>query len=210
MAHQAGGRRPVSRSVPESCEARDYLDDYAAVVAAAPFPSLVVDHRWSVILANDAFAALFGEVRHHPTAMPGDNFLRFVLFHPDAGRVLGEHEPAWCLPMLAQLKAAMEGYGHDHELQAIRRDVAHDPIMEAAYRQGLPHWIHAVGESAARLDGAVRLLHHPDPRRGTTECRVVDETPPLLRDLGHRRLTMIPRQPSAAGRRAHLSVVPTP
>ncbi|MEU9924849.1 PAS domain-containing protein [Streptomyces griseoluteus] len=210
MAHQAGGRRPVSRSGPESCEAREYLDDYAAVVEAAPFPSIVVDHRWNVILANDAFAALFGEVRHHPTAMPGDNFLRFVLFHPDAGRVLGEHEPAWCLPMLAQLKTAMEGYGHDHELQAIRRDVAHDPIMEAAYRQGLPHWIHAVGESAARLDGALRLLHHPDPRRGTTECRVVEETPPLLCDLGYRRLTMIPRQPSAAGRRAHLTVVPTP
>ncbi|MFJ4601656.1 MmyB family transcriptional regulator [Streptomyces griseoluteus] len=209
MAHQAGGRRPVTRSVPESCEARDYLEDYAAVVEAAPFPSFVVDHRWNVILANGPFAALFGEVRHHPTAMPGDNFLRFVLFHPDAGRVLGEHEPAWCLPMLAQLKAAMEGYGHDQELQAIRRDVAHDPIMEAAYRQGLPHWIRAVGESAARLDGAVRLLHHPDPRRGTTACRVVDETPPLLRDLGHRRLTMIPRQPSAAGRRAHLTVVPT-
>ncbi|MFJ4033136.1 MmyB family transcriptional regulator [Streptomyces griseoluteus] len=209
MAHQAGGRRPVTRSVLESCEARDYLEDYAAVVEAAPFPSFVVDHRWNVILANGPFAALFGEVRHHPTAMPGDNFLRFVLFHPDAGRVLGEHEPAWCLPMLAQLKAAMEGYGHDQELQAIRRDVAHDPIMEAAYRQGLPHWIRAVGESAARLDGAVRLLHHPDPRRGTTACRVVDETPPLLRDLGHRRLTMIPRQPSAAGRRAHLTVVPT-
>ncbi|MEU6818558.1 hypothetical protein [Streptomyces sp. NPDC046860] len=209
MAHQAGGRRPVSRSVPEGCEARAYLDDYAAVVEAAPFPSFVVDHRWDVVAANDAFAALFAQVRQHPTAMPGDNFLRFVLFHPDAGRVLGEHEPAWCLPMLAQLKTALEGYCHDHGLQAIRRDVARDPIMEAAYRQGLPHWMRAVGESAARLDGAVRLLHHPDPRRGTAECRVVDETPPLLRDLGHRRLTMIPRQPSAA-RRAHLTVVRTP
>ncbi|MGW4299586.1 MmyB family transcriptional regulator [Streptomyces sp. NPDC004646] len=210
MAHQAGGRRPAARPVPESSETRAYLEDYAAVVEAAPFPSLVVDHRWNVLLANGAFGRLFGDVRPHPTAMPGDNFLRFVLFHPDAAQVLGEHEPGWCLPMLVQLKSAMEGSGHDHELQAIRRDVAHDPLMDAAYRQGLPHWIRAVGESAARLDGAVRLLHHPDPRRGTAECRIVDETPPLLRELGHRRLTMIPREPAVPTHRARLTIVPPP
>ncbi|MFG2638334.1 hypothetical protein ACGFX8_31750 [Streptomyces sp. NPDC048362] len=221
MAHQAGGQRPAPRPVPETCETQTYLQDYATLLESLPFPSLVVDHRWNVVMANGAFEALFRGVRPQPTDMPGDNFLRFVLFHPDAGEVLGEHEASWCLPMLAQLRAALESCGHDPELQAIRRDIARDPLMEAAYRQGLPHWIRAVGEAATRLDGAVRLLLHPDPRRGTVECRVVEETPQTLRALGYRRLTMVLRDPRRApapvrrARRAraaaaHLAVVPAP
>ncbi|MFG2352994.1 hypothetical protein [Streptomyces sp. NPDC048521] len=221
MAHQAGGQRPAPRPVPDTCETQAYLEDYAALLESLPLPSLVVDRRWNVVMANGAFEALFRGVRPHPTAMPGDNFLRFVLFHPDASDVLGEHEPGWCLPMLAHLRTALETYGHDHELQAIRRDVAQDPLMEAAYRQGLPHWIRAVGEAATRLDGAVRLLLHPDPRRGPVECRIVEETPQTLRDLGHRRLTMVLRDPRRAassarrtrrprGTATHLTVVPAP
>ncbi|MGW5330614.1 MmyB family transcriptional regulator [Streptomyces sp. NPDC004014] len=221
MAHQAGGQWPAPRPVPERCEVPAYLQDYAALVEAVPFPSLVVDHRWNVMLANGAYGTLFRGVRPHPTAMPGDNFLRFVLFHPDAAGVLGEHEQGWCLPMLAHLKAALDHSGHDHELQSIRRDIGQDPLMEAAYRQGLPHWIRAVGEAATRIDGAVRLLHHPDPRRGTTECRIVEETPRTLSEIGCTRLTMVLREgrrPAGAGRRqcrtrgagAHLTVVPAP
>ncbi|MFJ8028917.1 hypothetical protein [Streptomyces sp. NPDC096032] len=221
MAHQAGGQRPAPRPVPETDETWAYVQDYAMLLESLPFPSLVVDHRWNVVMANGAFETLFRGVRPHPTAMPGDNFLRFVLFHPDAAEILGEHEPGWCLPMLAHLRTALDTYGHDHELQTVRRDIAQDPLMEAAYRQGLPHWMRAVGEAATRLDGAVRLLLHPDPRRGPTECRIVEETPQTLRDLGHRRLTMVlrdPRRPAPPVRRprrphgaaAHLTVVPPP
>ncbi|MEU0336243.1 hypothetical protein [Streptomyces sp. NPDC006193] len=221
MAHQAGGQRPAPRPVPDTCETQAYLQDYAALLEHQSCPSLVVDRHWNVVMANSAYATLFRGVRPHPTAMPGDNFLRFVLFHPDAGEVLGEHEPGWCLPMLAQLRSALETYGHDHELQAVRRDIAQDPIMEAAYRQGLPHWMRAVGEAGARLDGAVRLLLHPDPRRGRTECRIVEEAPQPLLELGYRRLSMVLRDPgrSAApvrrprrprGTGAHLTVVPAP
>ncbi|MEV7321335.1 hypothetical protein [Streptomyces sp. NPDC093970] len=220
MAYQAGGRRPAPRPVPESLEAQAYLQDYALLVDAVPFPSLVVDHRWDVVLANDAFETLFGEVAPHPTAMPGENFLRFVLFHPDAGSVLGAHESGWCLPLLAQFKATLERYGHDHELQSIRREIAQDPIMEAAYRQGLPHWLRAVGEAGARLDGAVRPVRHPDPLLGDTECRVVGETPECLGAMGYARYTLVLRTAArpAAPRRsrrpgglgAHLTVVPAP
>ncbi|MEU2712008.1 hypothetical protein [Streptomyces sp. NPDC007205] len=221
MAHQAGGRRPAPRPVPETCETQAYLQDYGVLLEALACPSLVVDHRWDVVMANGAFETLFRGVRRHATAMPGDNFLRFVLFHPDAGDVLGEHEQGWCLPMLAHLRSALETYGHDHELQAVRRDIAQDPLMEAAYRQGLPHWIRAVGETATRLDGAVRLLVHPDPRRGPTECRIVEETPEVLRALGYRRLSLVLREnrrPAAPVRRprrprgpaGHLTVVRTP
>ncbi|MER6982524.1 hypothetical protein [Streptomyces carpinensis] len=219
MAFQAGGQRPAPRPVPVSPEAQAYLRDYATLLEAVSFPSLVVDHRWDVVLTNSAFTSLFRGVPPHPTAMPGDNFLRFVLFHPDAGTVLGDHESRWCLPMLAHFAATTERCGPDHGLQAIRREIAQDPIMEAAYRHGLPHWIRAVGESAARSDGAVRPLLHPDPRWGATDCRIIEETPGTLLDLGYTRLTLVlrdprpapaPRRPRRAHRQAgHLSVVPT-
>ncbi|MXM65555.1 hypothetical protein GR925_19375 [Streptomyces sp. HUCO-GS316] len=217
MAYQAGGQRSAPRPVPESLEAQAYLQDYATLLAAVPFPSVVLDHGWDVVLTNTAFQSLFRGVGPHPTAMPGENFLRFVLFHPEASSVLGEHESRWCLPMLAHFAAALERNGHDPGLQSIRRDIAQDPIMEAAYRQGLPHWIRAVGERAVEHDGAVRPLLHPDPRWGATDCRVVDETPPMLRDMGCTRLTLVlrsARRPSPTVRRArktgHLSVVPPP
>ncbi|MGW1713935.1 MmyB family transcriptional regulator [Streptomyces sp. NPDC002156] len=221
MAFQAGGQRPAPRPVPESPEARAYLRDYAMLVEAVPFPSVVLDHRWDVVLSNTAFESLFRAVGPHPTAMPGDNFLRFVLFHPDAGTVLGEHESSWCLPMLAHFAAAVERHSQDRGLQSIRRDIAQDPIMEAAYRQGLPHWIRAVGAEAVQHDAAVRPLLHPDPRWGATECRVVGETSKSLEDMGYTRLTLVlretrrpadaPRGPRRPRRSAsHLSVVPAP
>ncbi|AKZ59375.1 hypothetical protein SAM23877_6330 [Streptomyces ambofaciens ATCC 23877] len=195
MAFQAGGQRPAPRPVPASPDAQAYLQDYTALLEAVAFPSLVVDHRWDVVLTNGAFRTLFRGAGPHPTAMPGDNFLRFVLFHPDASDVLGEHESSWCLPMLAHFAATLERYGHDHGLQAVRREIAQDPIMEAAYRQGLPHWMRAVGAEAVEHDGAVRPLHHPDPRWGATECRVVVETPRALEELGYSRLTLVLREP---------------
>ncbi|MDG5802405.1 hypothetical protein P9869_06975 [Streptomyces ossamyceticus] len=225
MAYQAGGQRSVPRPVPDSLEAREaqaYLLDYAALLESVSFPSVVLDHGWDVVLTNSAFRKLFGGVGPHPTAMPGDNFLRFVLFHPDAATVLGDHESSWCLPMLAHFAAAVERHAQDRGLQSIRRDIAQDPIMDAAYRHGLPHWLRTVGPGAARHDGAVRPLVHPDPRWGATDCRVVDETPDTLRDLGYTRMTLVLRE---AGRQSesprrhrrsrratagHLSVVPSP
>ncbi|MBC9724331.1 hypothetical protein [Streptomyces sp. TRM68367] len=212
MAYQAGGQRPAPQPVPGTPEARAYVQDYATLLEAVPFPSFVVDHCWDVVLANSAFRTLFRGVGPHPTAMPGDNFLRFVLFHPDACEVLGEHESSWCLPMLADFAAAVEHRGHDHVLQAIRRDIAQDPIMEAAYRQGLPYWIRAVGAEAARHDGAVRPIQHPDPRWGATDCRIVVESPASLHDLGYTRLTLVLRETRRAPARRrtapHLRVVP--
>ncbi|MEU2737844.1 hypothetical protein ABZ656_21340 [Streptomyces sp. NPDC007095] len=194
MAYQAGWQRSQPRPVPESLEAQAYLQDYATLLEAVAFPSVVFDHRWDVVLANAAFETLFSGVGPHPTAMPGDNFLRFVLFHPDAATVLGEHESSWCLPLLAQFAAAVERHGQDRGLQSIRRDIAQDPIMEAAYRQGLPHWIRAVGPDAVEHDGAVRPLVHPDPRWGRMDCRIVGETPKTVQDMGYTRMTLVLRE----------------
>ncbi|QNP69136.1 hypothetical protein IAG44_06555 [Streptomyces roseirectus] len=222
MTYRAGGQRSESRPFPEGPEAHAYLQDYAALLDAVSFPSVVLDRRWDAVIANTAFRTLFAGIGPHPTAMPDDNFLRFVLFHPDASTVLGDHESRWCLPLLAQFAAALEQDPDDRELQAIRREIAQDPIMEAAYRHGLPRWIHAVGPEASALDGAVRPLLHPDPRWGAVDCRIVTEAPRALQDMGCSRLTLVLREPRRvrhAPRRAggrtrratgHLTVVPTP
>ncbi|MET7617740.1 helix-turn-helix domain-containing protein [Streptomyces sp. NPDC005408] len=193
---------PLSPSAPAGpdpgdapdAETQAYLYDYAAMMDAVPMPSVLFDRRWDVAHANHSFEALFHGIASHPTAMPSENFLRFVLFHPDAGVVLGDRETSWCLPLLAQLDAALECYPEDRVLQAIRGDIAGDPIMDAAYRFGLPHWMRVMGAAAVHHDGAVRPLYHPDPRWGRTECRIVDETPGTLQDMGFTRLTLVLRE----------------
>lgn len=179
-------------------ETQAYLRDFASMMDAVPLPSVLFDRRWDVTHANHAFEALFHGVGPHPTAMPAQNFLRFVLFHPDAGTVLGDRETSWCLPLLAQLDAALEWDPEDRVLQAIRDDIADDPIMDVAYRCGLPHWMRAMGAAAVHHDGAVRPLNHPDPRWGRTECRIVDETPATLQDRGFTRMTLVLRETRAA------------
>ncbi|WP_166630372.1 hypothetical protein [Streptomyces sp. GC420] len=172
---------------------RAYLRDYAAMMEAVPFPSFLHDRRWDVALANSAFDALFEGIRPHPTAMPRRNFLRFVLFHPDARNVLAEHETSWCLPMLAGFAEEMKSDtgSRDRALQAIRREIARDPIMEAAYCDGLPRWVRSVGTAAAHCDGDVRPLRHPDSRWGRTDCRLVSETPKALDGMGLSRVTLV-------------------
>ncbi|MER6912077.1 helix-turn-helix domain-containing protein [Streptomyces sp. NPDC000594] len=191
----------------------EYLRDYAAMMDAVPLPSVLFDRRWDVTHVNPAFQALFQGMGPHPTAMPDQNFLRFVLFHPDAGSVLGDRETSWCLPLLAQLESALERYEDDGVLQAIRGEIADDPIMDAAYRCGLPHWMRATGAAAVHHDGAVRPLHHPDPRWGRSECRIVDETPATLQDRGFTRMTLVLREhqenttPKVRRGKAHLRAV---
>ncbi|MDI3387341.1 hypothetical protein QIS99_14185 [Streptomyces sp. B-S-A8] len=189
---------------------RSYLRDYTALIAATPHPSLLFDQAWNVLAASPAYESLFRDVREVPGAMPGENLLRFVLFHPDAGTVLCEHETRWCLPLLAQFSAALDAYGQDATLRGIREDIARDPLMNAAYQQGLPRWMHSVGPAALDHDGAVRPLRHPDPAWGSTTCRIVTDTPGTLRERGLTRLTLIlhPRSDVPGRRRAATAAPP--
>ncbi|MFB7468742.1 helix-turn-helix domain-containing protein [Streptomyces sp. NPDC056224] len=184
-------RAAEENRLPQDPAQRDYLRDYAALMESAPYPSFLVDHRWDVALTNSAFDQLFQSVRPHPTALPDDNFLRFVLFHPDAAGVLEDHEPAWCVPLLAQFATALAAAPEDEGLRSIRQEVARDPFMEAAYRYGVPHWLSLRGAEAAEQDGAVRTVRHPDPRRGLVRCRMVAETSRMLDAMGLTRITLI-------------------
>jgi hypothetical protein len=188
MTARPGGRRPQPRPGPDET----YLKDYAALLEGVTYPSVLLDRGWNVVLANAAYTALFRSVGPHPTAMPEANFLRFVLFHPDAGQVLADREVAWCLPALARFAHLAERHADDPVLQAVRREIAEDPLLEAAYRQGLPHWVRTVGERNAREhDGSIRQLMHPGARGAVRECRLVVETPTALAELGYERMTLV-------------------
>ncbi|WP_405677602.1 helix-turn-helix transcriptional regulator [Streptomyces sp. NBC_00868] len=191
-------RAAEENRLPQDPAQRDYLCDYAALMESVPYPSFLVDHRWDVALTNSAFDQLFQSVRPHPTALPDDNFLRFVLFHPDAAAVLEDHEPAWCVPLLAQFATALAAAPEDEGLRSIRQEVARDPFMEAAYRYGVPHWLSMRGAEAAEQDGAVRTVRHPDPRRGLVRCRMVAETSRMLDAMGLTRITLILSAPQGA------------
>ena len=108
MEYQAGGQRSRPRPAPESLRAQAYLQDYAALLEAVPFPSVVFDHRWDVVLTNDAFETLFRGVGPHPTAMYQLTFTPAlfprivpflalnrqgltVLVHPETGRQRADH-----------------------------------------------------------------------------------------------------------------------
>lgn len=191
-------RAAEENRLPQDPAQRDYLCDYAALMESVPYPSFLVDHRWDVALTNSAFDKLFQSVRPHPTALPDDNFLRFVLFHPDAAAVLEDHEPAWCVPLLAQFANALAATPDDEGLSSIRQEVARDPFMEAAYRYGVPHWLSTHGADAAERDGAVRTVRHWDPRWGHVRCRMVAESSRMLDAMGLTRITMILSTPQGA------------
>ncbi|CAM5262159.1 hypothetical protein STENM223S_09779 [Streptomyces tendae] len=74
-------RRPASGTP----EAQAYLRDYAVLLDSVPFPSLVVDHRWDVLLTNGAFLETRrqgGEPHPGRPGTTGANCLRDAQFTP--------------------------------------------------------------------------------------------------------------------------------
>ncbi|MET8676019.1 helix-turn-helix domain-containing protein [Streptomyces sp. NPDC004647] len=182
--------------MPDDPETQAFLHDYATMMDAVAFPSFLINHRWDVKMANPAYRALFDSIRQHPTAMPERNFLRFVLFHPDAPSVLADHKNSWLLPMLAQLSSALEVHDQDRALHAIRREVALRPDLHNLYLYALPSWVLSSGADVLQQHGATRALHHPNPQLSQTGCRLVGETPRHLQAMGYTRITMVPTAPA--------------
>ncbi|MGW6203697.1 MmyB family transcriptional regulator [Streptomyces sp. NPDC055089] len=167
-----------------------FLGDYTVMLDALSLPTLVIDQRWDVRMANKAYRDLFRGVHAHPTAMPSRNFLRFGLFHPDAPSIFVDHLK-WQLAMLAQLSSSLERHSDDNGLQAIRRDVYRHPALLDAYLTDMPNWVLGSGADLVHNEGAVRELRHPDPNVGLQGCRLVEETPRSLKRLGFMRLTLV-------------------
>jgi transcriptional regulator with XRE-family HTH domain len=167
-----------------------FLVDYSVMMEALSLPTVLINHRWDVKMANSAYSELFRNIRPHPTAMPADNFLRFGLFHPDAPSILVDHL-TWRLSMLAQLATSLDRHDQDPALQAIRREVYLHPILRDAYLNDMPTWVLGAGADLVHHEGEVRELRHPDPRVGLQGCRLVEETPRPLQARGLTRITLV-------------------
>ena len=196
MAFQAGGQRPAPRPGPGTLEARSagYLQDYAVLLDSVPFPSLVVDHRWDVLLTNGAFRTLFQGVEPHPTANPVPT---------SSGSCCSTRTPPRCWATTSRAGACRcsptsprprSGTPTTPGLHAIRRDIAQDPIMDAAYRHGLPHWLRAVGGGPPGTTAPYGPCCTRTPAWGTTECRLLVETTSVLEEMGCRRVTFVLRE----------------
>lgn len=179
-----------------------FLEDYSVLINAFALPAFLIDHRWNVRMANNAFRELFRDVDQHPGAMPTDNFLRFGLFHPDPSRIL-EGRVAWKLSMLAQLAASLERYDDDAVLQAMRREVYLNPSLRDMYLQDMPAWSYGTGADLLHHGDNIRLLRHPDSGLGLRGCRFVEETPRTLQALGLTRITLVLTDPEEGSLAEH-------
>ncbi len=107
---------PVLRSVQRMLDAHD------------PFPGVVVDRRWDVVLTNAAAAALTAGVPDHVLS-PTVNVFRLCL-HPDglAGRTLNLED--WAGYLLRQMRRAVELTG-DPTLVELEAEVSAYPAAAA-------------------------------------------------------------------------------
>ncbi|MEV6676380.1 helix-turn-helix domain-containing protein [Streptomyces erythrochromogenes] len=167
-----------------------FLYDYAVMMEALSLPTFLIDQRWEVRMANRAYRNLFRGLRHHPTAMPTDNFLRFGLLHPDASAILVDFQD-WQLSMLAQLATSLERNDQDTELHMLRREVYLRPTLRSTYLDDMQTWVLGAGADLVHHDGKARIIRHPDPLIGLRGCRLVEETPRPLQARGLARITLV-------------------
>jgi hypothetical protein len=93
-----------------------------------PYPGVVIDRAWNVLLANSAALALIDGLPEH-VLEPPINIFR-VSLHPDglAGRTLNFDD--WATYLLGQLHRAMVVTG-DHDLDSLMAEVSAYPNVAA-------------------------------------------------------------------------------
>ncbi|MFD9793414.1 helix-turn-helix domain-containing protein [Streptomyces sp. NPDC059070] len=181
--HPQGGRAPGKAEAA-------FLADYDVLMDALSLPALLMDHRWQVRAANDAYRDLFTGLGTDPRADPAASFLRFGLLHPEAGSLLVNHAD-WRISLLSALAAAREQDLHDPGLRALHADVHRRPSLRALCRDAVDGCAPDGAADPAHPEGPLRVLRHPDPRRGLQICRLVEEVPTRAHILGLTRLTFV-------------------
>ncbi|MEZ5100728.1 MAG: helix-turn-helix transcriptional regulator [Thermoleophilia bacterium] len=164
----AGGFAPVygerSLESDELAVVREALERLLA--AHEPYPALVVDRHWNVVLANRAVATLVQGVAPH-LLEPPLNALRATL-HPEGMAPAIENLDEWCAHILARLERELAATG-DPALAALRDELLGYPgVAEAAARH----------EPARPTDILVPLvLRTPAGRRSLFGTQTVFGTP---------------------------------
>lgn len=116
----------------EAPEMRPVHDALARLLAAhQPYPGVVLDRQWNVVLANEAAMALAAWV---PAALrvPQMNVYRATL-HPEGLARLTVNFADWASNLLGNLRRSIESSG-DAQLMALEREVLDYPNVKAVLR----------------------------------------------------------------------------
>ncbi|MET4576263.1 helix-turn-helix domain-containing protein [Ottowia thiooxydans] len=100
--------------------------------AHQPYPGLVLDRKWNVVLANPAAMSL-ASLLPESLRTPAINIYRASL-HPEGLARFTRNLEEWAPHLLANLRLAVEGSG-DPELIALEAEVLGYPGMQAASRR---------------------------------------------------------------------------
>ncbi|MBT2369166.1 hypothetical protein J7E88_28585 [Streptomyces sp. ISL-10] len=158
-------RKPAPLTVAEIREQPD-MAIYRRLVDSTSYPSMVTDYSAENIYVNAAFRDLFGSVTPHAYASPLKNGLTYILFHPQAGEVLGSGDYAsfreyWLMPAMAHFLAAWQQRPGDAKLLRIKEEILRRPEVRRAY-EAAPNWIVRSGD--IHVNSTARPFR--DPRSG--------------------------------------------
>ncbi len=125
------GARPLEGE--EMAPVRDALQRF--LTAHEPYPALVVDRCWNLVLMNGAVQTLLSGVAAH-LLEPPVNGLRVTL-HPDGMAPAIENLGEWAWHIVDRLDRAI-GVTADPDLAALREELAGYPGVRDALRAGPP------------------------------------------------------------------------
>lgn len=150
----------------------------AAVVDAQPWPAVITDRAWDILIHNKIMAEWLPHIPHER------NFMRWLWTHPAARLQLVDYDTVWAPRMLAHLRAAAARWPNDQRLSAILGQALRvNPTARQLWQQQ--------GEPLVYLhpDGDHRKLHLPF-RDDQTEVEIFACVPMRADDL--RLLMLIP------------------
>jgi transcriptional regulator with XRE-family HTH domain len=128
-------------------------------------PCVVYGYAWDVVLTNRPFRDLFGVARWHPTDSPLVNTTRFILFHPDAYKILGgdrdSFHAGWLMPCVANFSSVLGQRPNDPRLRSIEKEINARRDVRNAYRDA-PRWLAKTGDMHVNSSPRPML----DPRSG--------------------------------------------
>ncbi|MFI2187889.1 hypothetical protein [Streptomyces sioyaensis] len=177
---------------------REHVDD-----RNQPAPTALLDGTWNILACNNAYHRLFAHVPAHPRNSPTQNWLRYVLFHPDARESLGQWQERWLIGAMSDLVTTLVRQQKELSLEhlEILQDIEADPTLSNAYTCRIRRQMREA-MAAPLCDGDIRTMRIPsrsDPGGARTDITIcITAGVPLHgKAYGYKLLTLAPQDEQA-------------
>ncbi|MEU5239743.1 hypothetical protein ACH4UR_25185 [Streptomyces lydicus] len=169
-------------------------------VDGQPAPTAMMDGAWQVVHCNQPYRQLFAHVSDDPTGhAPTQNWLHYVLFHPDARTTLGNWEDSWLTGTMTDLMVSLtrqRGALPDEHLAFIAAIEA-DPVLNDVYARSVDQHLQISTMGVTTLgDGDIRTMWLPatsaPTRRAKRTVCVTAGIPLHSKAQGYCLLTLAP------------------